>query len=269
MLCKALQVFLSERPELTANFSNTQIDQLGDRMRKGPITEADLILLDEYRRSFGEAYEAVLRTIQQQLQLEPTGRPAKSTSSIIEKLHRESIRLSQMQDIAGCRLVVGDLVKQEEVVASLSTVFPGASVIDRRANPSYGYRAVHIIPRIFEKLIEVQVRTSLQHIWAEYSEKLSDVFDPSIKYGGGDDNIRGILTDHSKAVREIEELEKKYADLHKKMESILLSSKLVRKVIIRVMLWRMESLLNKLRKDRIKTLKRATSRLPHKEEQEQ
>lgn len=143
------------KTELTTNFSKTQIDRLGDRMRKGPITESDLILLDEYRRSFGEAYESVLRTIQQQLQLEPTGRPAKSTSSIIEKLRRESIRLSQIQDISGCRLVVEGIVKQEQVVASLSTIFPGVSVMDRRANPSYGYRAVHVISHVFGKLIEI------------------------------------------------------------------------------------------------------------------
>ena len=30
------------------------------------------------------------------------------------------------------------------------------------------------------------MRTVLQHIWAEFSEKLSDKIDPAIKYGGGD-----------------------------------------------------------------------------------
>lgn len=58
-------------------------------MRKGSPSEADLRMLDEYRRSFGEAYEKVVGTIREQLNLEPTGRPAKSTSSLIEKLHRE------------------------------------------------------------------------------------------------------------------------------------------------------------------------------------
>ena len=37
--------------------SKTQIDRLGDRLRKGAITEEDLQLLDEYRRSFHNAYE--------------------------------------------------------------------------------------------------------------------------------------------------------------------------------------------------------------------
>lgn len=79
--------------------SKTQIDRLGDRLRRGPIDEADLRLLDSYRKSFADAYDHVIRVIREPLNLAPTGRPAKSTTSIIEKLKRESIRLSQIQDI--------------------------------------------------------------------------------------------------------------------------------------------------------------------------
>lgn len=119
------------------------------------MTEQDLRMLDDYRRSFGEAHETVVATIRDQLQLEPTGRPAKSTISLIEKLHRESIRLAQVQDIAGCRIVVTDVSEQESVVASLRGIFPQASVIDRRAAPSYGYRAVHIVVKISGMLVEI------------------------------------------------------------------------------------------------------------------
>jgi len=189
---------------LAAKLSKTQIDRLGDRLREGSPTEPDLRLLDGYRRSFGEAYETVVRTIREQLHVELTGRPAKSTSSLIEKLHRESIRLSQVQDIAGCRVVVADVAEQEQVVVSLVSVFSGASVVDRRANPNYGYRAVHVIAQITGKLIEIQVRSLLQHSWAEFSEKCSDVVDPSIKYGGGPDVIRQALASISTGIASIE-----------------------------------------------------------------
>jgi hypothetical protein len=191
--------------------SKTQIDRLGDRLKGGSHTESDLRLLDDYRRSFGEAYQAVVRIIVQRGEF-PTGRPAKSTASIAEKLRRESIRLSQMQDIAGCRIVVENVVQQEQVVASLLTHFPGASVIDRRGKPSYGYRAVHIIAEISGKPIEIQVRSSLQHLWAEVSEKSSDVLDPTIKYGGGNDSWRDFLTESSESVAFYEEFEKKYSE---------------------------------------------------------
>jgi GTP pyrophosphokinase len=190
--------------------SKTQIDRLGDRLKRGSHTESDLRLLDDYRRSFGEAYEAVVRTLRQRGKF-PTGRLAKSTFSIVEKLRRESIRLSQMQDIAGCRVVVGNIAEQEQFVPSLITDFPGASVLDRRHNPSYGYRAVHIIVEISGKPIEIQVRTSLQHLWAEVSEKSSDVLDPTIKYGGGPESWRNFLTKSSASVAAYEEFEKKHS----------------------------------------------------------
>ncbi len=191
-------------------FSKTQIDRLGDRLKGGSHTESDLRLLDDYRRSFGEAYEAVLQTLHQRGGV-PTGRLAKSTVSIADKLRRESIRLSQMQDIAGCRIVVGNVVEQEKLVALLKTDFPGAILIDRRDHPSHGYRAVHIITEISGKPIEIQVRSSLQHLWAEVSEKSSDVLDPTIKYGGGSDSRRDVLTKSSRAVAIFEEWEKEYA----------------------------------------------------------
>jgi ppGpp synthetase/RelA/SpoT-type nucleotidyltranferase len=197
---------------MSVSISKTQIDRLGDRLREGAHTENDLRLLEDYRRSFGEAYESVLRTIRERGEF-PTGRLAKSTRSIVEKLRRESIRLSQMQDIAGCRVVVANILQQDEFVASLKTDFPGASVIDRRDNPSYGYRAVHIIATISGKPVEIQVRTSLQHLWAELSEKSSDVLDPTIKYGGGPDKWRDHLSNTSRLVATYEEMEKIVASI--------------------------------------------------------
>lgn len=198
--------------------SKSQIDRLGDRLRKGLTSESDLRLLDDYRRSFGEVYETVVGTIRDGLKLEPTGRPAKSTSSIIEKLRRESIRLSQIQDIAGCRIIVADALEQDDIVGSLRKAFPGSSEVDRRTNPSYGYRAVHVIAQIHGKLIEIQVRTSLQHLWAEFSEKCSDVLDASIKYGGGEQNVRRLLTKASQIVANFEEkLEKGIARQKKQL----------------------------------------------------
>ncbi len=167
----------------------------------------DLRLLDEYRRSFGKAYDNVVRTIRKQLSLQPTGRPAKSTTSIIEKLRRESIRLSQVQDIAGCRLIVANVRAQNRAIQLLHRAFPNSVIVDRRADPSHGYRAVHVVARISEHSIEIQLRTTLQHLWAEFSERLADRVDPGIKYGIGNVQVRQILLQTSEMVTEFEELE--------------------------------------------------------------
>lgn len=53
-----------------------------------------------------------------------------------------------------------------------------------------GARATGIAPFSSSKPVEVQLRTQLQHVWAEMCEKCADVFDPAVKYGGGPDELR-------------------------------------------------------------------------------
>jgi len=189
------------------HFSNSKVDRLGERLRGPEYGEADLRLLDEYRRTFGPSYDTVVKAIQRITGLAVSGRPAKSTTSIVEKLNRESIRLSQMQDIAGCRVVVDDVVEQESTVAAVAAAFGRVTVLDRRVKPSHGYRAVHLVVREGSKLIEVQVRTTLQHVWAEMCEKCADIIDPAVKYGGGPAMVRAVLDRASESVNRIEEVE--------------------------------------------------------------
>jgi len=204
-----------------SNLTKNQIDRLGDRLRSGDISDDDLRLLDGYRRSFSDAYEEVVGRIRDELGLEPTGRPAKSTTSIIDKLQRESIRLSQMQDIAGCRLTVDDISAQDEVVTQLKNLFRKLTIVDRRQHPSHGYRAVHVIVDDAGKFVEIQIRTSLQHLWAELSEKLSDVVDGAIKYGGGDEDALFLLTGMSNNIKTLEALPDKITQEPTKAKEII------------------------------------------------
>ena len=54
------------------------------------------------------------------------------------------------------------------------------------------------------------MRSTLQHLWAEFSERLSDRVDPSIKYGSGNAQIRQVLSQTSEMVTEFEDLEKDF-----------------------------------------------------------
>ncbi|NOT62014.1 MAG: hypothetical protein HOP19_17510 [Acidobacteria bacterium] len=199
-------------------FSKTQIDKLGERLKQDQIEEADLRMLAEYRNSFTQAFETVVSLIRERLALEPTGRPVKSTASITDKLRRESIRLSQIQDIAGCRIIVPDVVTQNEIVERITGLFEKVSVVDRRVQPSHGYRAVHVIVGVENKLVEVQVRTRLQHLWAELSERFSD-FDSTIKYGGGSPSDQKILLTLSGTIRDFDYVEEQMPMLIQKVSS--------------------------------------------------
>jgi putative GTP pyrophosphokinase len=180
-----------------------ELDRLGDRLRV-ELTAADLTLLDTYRRGFRESYEGVVGTIRDGLGLEVSGRPAKSTNAIVEKLRRSSMRLTQMQDIAGCRIVVSNVAEQDRLAGEIGRLFQ-SSVMDRRRKPSHGYRAIHIVVRLHVLPVEVQVRTSLQHLWAELSEKSADMFGISLKYGGGPPEVRLKLDEYSALIAELEE----------------------------------------------------------------
>ena len=83
---------------MTSPITIKQLNNLGERLRKGQPTAQDLQDIDAFRRSFGPAYEHVIGTLRT-LRFRPSGRGAKTTESIIAKLKREKTRLSKMQDI--------------------------------------------------------------------------------------------------------------------------------------------------------------------------
>jgi hypothetical protein len=126
-----------------------------------------------------------------------------------------------IHDLAGARivvpgqtisqgLVVGDHVLAKDVqlssgwylqniaVKSLKDRFAGIAtkeikVIDRRQEPSAGYRAVHLVIFVDGLPVEVQVRTELQHSWAEVAERLGDAWGRGLRYGDGPDDPERIV----------------------------------------------------------------------------
>lgn len=166
--------------------SNSQIDKLGDRLRDGELDADCLRRLDEFRALFEPSYQQVETILVNRLGLKITGRPAKSTVAIIEKLRRETIRLNQIQDIAGCRVVVDGLITQDRFVETMKVMLGDVRVEDKRSAPKHGYRAVHLIASPYGRPVEIQLRTMLQDTWANLSEKVADDFGHAIKYGQGD-----------------------------------------------------------------------------------
>jgi RelA/SpoT family protein len=89
-----------------------------------------------------------------------------------------------MQDIAGMRVVVlGTRDDQDRVVERICSEFENHRVVDRRAKPSHGYRAVHVIVQVHGCSVEVQVRTELQNRWAQLAERLGDSWGRQVRYG--------------------------------------------------------------------------------------
>jgi hypothetical protein len=127
----------------------------------------------------------------------------KRLSSIQAKLDRfPTIRLSQMQDIGGCRAIVGTtghvrslmkLYQESDLKHVLDDI---DDYID--APKASGYRSVHMIykylsdkqaPSIYNGLfIEVQMRSRLQHAWATAVETVGTFLSQALKSSQGEED---------------------------------------------------------------------------------
>jgi ppGpp synthetase/RelA/SpoT-type nucleotidyltranferase len=115
-------------------------------------------------------------------------RRLKRLATIIDKLERptldgaksNSIRLTRMQDIGGCRVIlpsIRQLRKLQKNLISSKSVHKVIRTVDYLSHPKdSGYLGVHLVYNCYEGLeednewkgtkIEVQLRTELQHAWA-------------------------------------------------------------------------------------------------------
>jgi hypothetical protein len=125
----------------------------------------------------------------------------KRLSSIAAKLRLlQSLKLSQMQDIGGCRAVV----KSVRQVNQIAKDFKGSSVRhalvredDYISNPKIsGYRSYHLVYRYYSDRkktynglkIEVQIRSALQHAWATAVETVGTFSSQALKSSQGSED---------------------------------------------------------------------------------
>lgn len=124
-----------------------------------------------------------------------TGRPPvvaqrfKRFPSMLHKLQRyPNMSLARMQDIGGCRAVLRD---GREVTRVLRRIRKNWKPPDNRIknyilNPApSGYRGIHVITERDERLIEVQLRTPMQHEWAIAVERMGSRHGFDLKSGLG------------------------------------------------------------------------------------
>jgi ppGpp synthetase/RelA/SpoT-type nucleotidyltranferase len=189
--------------------SKSQADKIGEDLRHGEMTAQLIERLSGYRNQLVENAGTAADVIRSLTLYPVTPREGKSTGSIVAKLRRQPVALSRMQDIVGCRIVVDTIVEQDALALRIATRFHDARIVDRRAEPSFGYRAVHLILRWNSHPYEVQVRTRLQHAWAQTVERLSDRLYPNLKYGEGPDDIRESIQRTAASIAEIELMETK------------------------------------------------------------
>ena len=126
----------------------------------------------------------------------------KRTKSIILKLMRFSkMKLSRIQDIGGCRVVMPNVELARKLAENYISKNKRHKRIKSREgnyinNPkSDGYRSIHLVygyhsinkvGKIFNgRLVEIQIRSQLQHIWATALETVDLFTHQTMKFGKG------------------------------------------------------------------------------------
>ena len=176
------------------DFTNEEINRLGDRLRKDEETIEDSELLNKFRASFDESFKNVIQKLRKIIDNEDkcilNDRQTKTHQSIKDKLKRiPKMNLSRMQDIRGCRIVVeGGNIQAESILKEIKSIFEKPNIKIRNDNET-GYRAIHIIVKEDGHPVEIQLRTVLQDLWANWCEKYS-ANDLDLKYGTREAKIK-------------------------------------------------------------------------------
>ncbi len=188
-------------------FSSNQLKKLGKRLRDGGRETEDLLMLANYKASFDEILFDVNSILfklfsDNRIPVILSGR-SKRTKSLIRKLCRPNNRgmdLSRVDDIVGLRLIVRDIEVQNKVFDLVKKLPEFKREADYR-DAEKPYRAIHVILTKGGKLIELQIRTCAQHLWAEESES----FGEKTKEGGGPDDINQYLIELSSVCKLIDD----------------------------------------------------------------
>ncbi len=195
-------------------YSKSQINRAGGILARAEHTEQQVAeameILNNWRAAHGYPMHVFkIRLKEKALEVDPhalTVQRLKRVPAIIKKIQRQydgrpaTMNLSQMQDIGGCRAVLANvglarqLCEQHYLKGDLKHKRTGMK--DYIANPKNdGYRSIHLIYRYASDkkgkseynglLVEIQIRSKLQHLWATAIETVDFFTRQAIKSNEG------------------------------------------------------------------------------------
>jgi Uncharacterized protein conserved in bacteria len=201
--------------------TRSKIDRAGAALAKDNFRDVeDMVALeeafDEYRKSHLEPLSET--TLELQAWLNEYGHDyyiaqrLKRKPQIIRKLNRLSVRLTQLQDIGGCRIIVEKNELVDQLVQFLKDKIEKTDDLKLTRVTDYrekgrdvtGYRSVHLLLERNDKKLELQVRSRIQHYWAESIERTSVIYGHHLKEGEGDPVVISYFQKLSDAFFEIE-----------------------------------------------------------------
>jgi putative GTP pyrophosphokinase len=204
-----------------ASPSKTQVDKAGAILRDwynspapnmNAAESAAAGVIWQYRQQFAYPMTKVSANLRYYVKQHNAGivvvaQRHKRLPRIVEKLHRHPrMRMSQMQDVGGCRAIIGNQAAAYRVLEGLGRNWEIAAVDDYVSNPRpTGYRALHVITIRDGYAVEVQLRTHGQQTWADEVERLDGMTPYRLKDGDGPDDAMEYTRELAQLIADIEQ----------------------------------------------------------------
>lgn len=174
------------------DISNSTINKAGEIIRRGEKDkefEKAVEILNLWREAHGAIMDEYYdKCVKLKERIDPkniiVAQRLKRLPTIIGKLGRfKSMRLASMQDVAGIRIIVEDMAQLTKIEKTIKkwTGFKKESDYLDYPKPS-GYRGKHLIFKKDGMMVEIQLRTSLQHLWATSVETVDILNNSSLKF---------------------------------------------------------------------------------------
>jgi len=191
---------------LKRNISKTAIDKAGNALAKEKFKtyeewEAADKIFDEFRQAHLQPLTSTTIAIQNWFRADNASyiivQRLKRKPQILKKLRRLNTRLTQLQDIGGLRIIVDQNSDVDRLIEYITDKLKRQTSIVIKRTVDYrkkgrddsGYRAAHIIMEKDGVSLELQIRSRIQHYWAELIERTSVIYGYVIKELEGDDRV--------------------------------------------------------------------------------
>lgn len=201
--------------------TKNKIDRAGAALAKDRFRDAEEMVeledvFDEYRKAHLEPLSKTTLELQSWLNEYGTdyyiAHRLKRKPQIVRKLNRLSVRLTQLQDIGGCRIIVEKNSQIDEVLNFLKEKVRTTHdlrvtrITDyrERGRDITGYRSVHVLLERSDRKLELQIRSRVQHYWAESIERTSVIYGKHLKESEGDPAVISYFQRLSDSFYEIE-----------------------------------------------------------------
>ena len=191
---------------LKCNISKTAIDRAGNALAKEKFKtyeewEAADKIFDEFRQAHLQPLTSTTIAIQNWFRADNASyiivQRLKRKPQILKKLRRLNTRLTQLQDIGGLRIIVDQNSDVDRLIEYITDKLKRQTSIVIKRTVDYrkkgrddsGYRAAHIIMEKDGVSLELQIRSRIQHYWAELIERTSVIYGYVIKELEGDERV--------------------------------------------------------------------------------